>query len=72
MNSNKMLNALLLIFVFIIGMCVGVLCANDLLYPSAYPGSGDWNGDGVVNVLDLFAAIKDLIYGAELPEIVYG
>lgn len=72
MNFNKILHILLFVLVFIIGLCVGVLYAHSYLYPSAYPGAGDWNGDGIINIADLFAAIKELIYGPEYPEIVYG
>ena len=52
-------------------MSVGAIIATNSLYPPAYPGTGDWNGDGVINILDIFAAFDRLINSPQYPEIVY-
>ena len=70
-GSTKIYSAILLVLILIIGICIGIIIANKVMYPPAYPGSGDWNGDGVINVQDLFSAIDMLINGPEYPEIVY-
>jgi hypothetical protein len=65
------LNIVLLILVFIIGFCSGAIYATNQLYPPAYPGTGDWNGDGAINWLDLLTALQELFFGPVYPEIVY-
>ena len=70
-GSTKIYSAILLVLILIIGICIGIIIANRVMYPPAYPGSGDWNGDGVINVQDLFSAIDTLINGPKYPEIVY-
>jgi hypothetical protein len=62
---------ILFILIFIIGVCVGVIVINITIYPPAYPGYGDWNGDGTVNASDFVAAIDELFNGAKYPEIIY-
>jgi hypothetical protein len=68
---TKICTVILVILVFIIGVCVGAIVMNRIIYPPAYPCIGDWNGDGAVNASDFVAAIDELFNGAKYPEIVY-
>ena len=67
---TKTLYTILFILIFLLGGCIGALVMHHYLRPPAYPGPGDWNGDGELTWDDLKAACHELIHGQEYPEYV--
>ena len=54
------------------GGCIGAWGMYRYYNPPAYPGPGDWNGDGELTVADISAAIHQIIHGPEYPEYATG
>lgn len=68
----KVLYIILLVLFFALGFCVGGMVIAYIIYLPAYPPIGDWNGDGAVNLFDLFAMFDELAHGPKYPEFVVG
>lgn len=60
------------ILLVVVGICLGAILMYNHDHPPAYPGPGDWNGDGVLSIEDLYTAVDDLINGTDYPEYVIG
>ena len=60
------------IVLLFLGCCLGAIIMYWCYNRPAYPGPGDWNGDGVLSIADLFYAINELIHGPTYPEYVIG
>ena len=60
------------ILLVVAGIILGAAIMYIRDHPPAYPGLGDWNGDGVLSIEDLYTAVDKIINGAEYPEYVIG
>ena len=69
---RNLLCIILALLLVTLGGSIGVWMTYRYYNPPAYPGPGDWNGDGELTAEDISAAIDQIFHGAEYPAYVVG